>query len=306
MRFFALAGSLLVCLTLGCGSSSTGEKHLAFDGEKAFAEIEAQVAFGPRVPGSPGHSACASYLVRKLSESADTVWTDRWSHVTSAGDTLPLVNIGASFNTANRHRVLLCAHWDTRPVAEHDPDPAKQDQPIPGANDGGSGVAVLLELARIFSAEPPEVGVDIVLFDGEDYGDFYENKDVLLGSLRFASRARGYRNLLGILLDMVGDRNAGFPYEGYSWNRLPADVRLIWDTAENLGYGSYFVRQVGPAVLDDHIPLLDRGIRCIDIVQMGLPYWHTHADTPDKCSPATLEAVGRTVAAVLYGLPSKN
>ena len=306
MRSFALAGSLLVCLTLGCGSGSTGEKHLAFDGEKAFAEIEAQVAFGPRVPGSPGHSACASYLVRKLSESADTVWTDRWSHVTVAGDTLPLVNIGASFNTANRHKVLLCAHWDTRPVAEHDPDPAKRDQPIPGANDGGSGVAVLLELARIFSAEPPEVGVDIVLFDGEDYGDFYENKDVLLGSLRFASRARGYRNLLGILLDMVGDRNAGFPYEGYSWNRLPADVRLIWDTAESLGYGSYFVRQNGPAVIDDHVPLLDRGIRCIDIVQMGLPYWHTHADTPDKCSPATREAVGRTVAAVLYGLPSKN
>ena len=306
MRFFALAGSLLVCLTLGCGSSSTGEKHLAFDGEKAFAEIEAQVAFGPRVPGSPGHSACTSYLVRKLSESADTVWTDRWSHVTVTGDTLPLVNIGASFNTENRDRVLLCAHWDTRPVAEHDPDPAKRDQPIPGANDGGSGVAVLLELARIFSAEPPEVGVDIVLFDGEDYGDFYENKDVLLGSLRFASRARGYRNLLGILLDMVGDRNAGFPYEGYSWNRLPADVRLIWDTAESLGYGSYFVRQNGPAVIDDHVPLLDRGIRCIDIVQMGLPYWHTHADTPDKCSPATLEAVGRTVAAVLYGLPSKN
>ena len=306
MRLFTVAGFLSLCLAFGCGSGSPAQKHLAFDGEKAFAEIEAQVAFGPRVPGSPGHSACADYLVEKLSGSADTVWTDRWSHLTSAGDTLPLVNIGASFDSANRNRVLLCAHWDTRPVAEHDPDPAKRNQPIPGANDGGSGVAVLLELARVFSAETPNVGVDILLFDGEDYGDFYQNTDVLLGSQRFASRAGGYRNILGILLDMVGDRSARFPYEGHSWSRLRENVSLIWNTAGSLGYGSYFIRQVGPAVVDDHLPLQQAGIRCIDIVQMGLPYWHTHQDTPDKCSPATLEAVGRTVAAVVYGLPSEN
>jgi len=306
LRFFLVTGSLLICLAFGCGSGVSAKKHLAFDGAKAFAEIEAQVAFGPRVPGSPGHSACADYLIKKLATSADTVWTDRWSHVTSAGDTLPLVNIRASFNSTNRDRVLLCAHWDTRPVAEHDPDPAKRNQPIPGANDGGSGVAVLLELARVFSAEPPEVGVDIVLFDGEDYGDFYADTDVLLGSRRFASSARGYRNILGILLDIVGDRNARFPYEGYSWTWLREDVRLLWNTAKNLGYAGYFVNQAGPATIDDHVPLQKAGIRCIDIVQMGLPYWHTHADTPDKCGAATLEAVGRTVAAVVYGLPSEN
>lgn len=306
MRFLISAALLLLCLASACGHGSGAERHLAFDGQKAFAGIETQVAFGPRVPGSPAHSLCANYLAETFSQRADTVWTDRWSHVTSAGDTLPLVNIGASFNPQNRDRVLLCAHWDSRPVAEHDPDPAKRDQPIPGANDGGSGVAVLLELARVFSAERPEVGVDLVLFDGEDYGDFYAGTDVLLGSRRFASRARGYRNILGILLDIVGDRNARFLYEGYSWSWLRKDVLLLWDTAESLGYGKYFPRQAGPSAIDDHVPLQQAGIRCIDIVQMGLPYWHTHADTPDKCSAATLEAVGRTVAAVVYRLPGKN
>jgi len=305
LKILWFAFSLFFICTSSCKSSSRIEHASAFDGSRAFAQIETMVAFGPRVPGSAAHKACADYLLDFLSGYADTTWSDRWRHVTVSGDTLPLVNIRAAFNPAAGRRVLLCAHWDTRPVAECDPDPSKRRLPIPGANDGASGVAVLLELARVFSAVRPEIGVDIVLFDGEDYGNFYQDQDVLLGSRRFAARNPDYRPVLGILLDMVGDTNAAFYYEANSWSVLSSDCRMIWNTAEKLGYGRYFLKQIGPSVVDDHIPLLKAGIRCIDIVQMGLPYWHTHQDTPEKCSPLTLEAVGRTLADVLYALSGK-
>ncbi|MEA2064656.1 MAG: M28 family peptidase [Gemmatimonadota bacterium] len=298
---FAAVISLVVIACGSAGNRAGGEPYLLFDGERSFAELEAQVDFGFRVPGTDAHRACSEYLSGRLSEYADSIWNDRWEHVLSTGDTVALVNICASFNPGEKKRVLLCAHWDTRPIAEHDPDPASRDKPIPGANDGASGVAVLLELARVFSLAPPAAGVDIVLFDCEDYGDFHADTDVLIGSKRFAWEHGGhYRPALGVLLDLIGDRNARFTYEGYSWNYLPADCELIWETAEALGYGQIFAKQVGSGVTDDHVPLLRAGIRCIDIVQMGLPYWHTRADTPDKCSPSTLEAVGRTIAAVVY------
>jgi hypothetical protein len=301
---FSILLLLPFLLALGCGNAAegSGENYLLFEGSRAFTEIETQVGFGPRVPGTPGARACAEYLSSRLSSLADSIWNDRWRHLNAGGDTLDLVNICASFQPNTSRRVLLCAHWDTRPVAEHDPDPDRRGLPIPGANDGASGVAVLLELARIFSLERPKTGVDIVLFDCEDYGDFYANRDVLVGSRRFAEINKRYRPELGILLDMVGDREARFTYEGHSWNARPDDCRLVWETASRLGYGAYFLRQVGTGVIDDHLPLLGSGIRCIDIIQMGLSYWHTHQDTPDKCSPSTLEAVGRTVAAVVYGL----
>lgn len=298
---FCLPFFLLPALT-GCGSDRAAAEtgYLAFDGTRAFAEVETQVSFGPRVPGTENHRACAAYLAETLKGLADEVETDEWDHLSAAGDTLRMINIRAAFRPGAGTRILLCAHWDTRPIAEHDPYPEKRGLPIPGANDGASGVAVLLELARVFSLDPPAVGVDIVLFDGEDYGDFYEDEDVLVGSRRFAALNSGYRPRFGILLDMVGDASARFPWEGNSWAALPDVCRLVWDTAHGLGYGEYFPRQVGVAVIDDHIPLLKTGIRCINIIQMGLPYWHTHADTPDKLSPSTLEAVGRTVAAVVF------
>lgn len=300
LRLWVLAS--LLAASCGNAARETVQNYSLFDGARAFAGIESQVGFGPRVPGTAGHRACAEYLTERLSSLADSAWNDRWDYPNASGDTLELVNICVSFSPEAGRRILLCAHWDTRPVAEHDPDPDQRGLPIPGANDGASGVAVLLELARIFSLERPQAGVDIVLFDCEDYGDFYAGQDVLVGSGRFAEKNRHYRPELGILLDMVGDRNARFPYEGNSWASLPQHCQLVWETAESLGYGRIFVKQVGTGVLDDHIPLLKSGIRCIDIVQMGLPYWHTLQDTPDKCSPSTLEAVGRTLAAVVYGL----
>ena len=305
MNRFAITCSLLACLLFGCGAGSGDKRHLAFDGGLAFNRIEDQVAFGPRVPGQPGHTACENYLLKEFSASADSVWAERWEHPTVSGDTLRLANICASFNPAANARILLCAHWDSRPVAEHDPDPALRNIPIQGANDGGSGVAVLLELARVFGRSRPSAGVDIALFDGEDYGDFQTMNDVLLGSRYFAEVHKGYNPRLGILLDMVGGTNAAFPLEGNSWASFPDQCNLVWDTAAGLGYGRYFPRQAGAWVIDDHIPLIKSGIRCIDIIQMGLPYWHTTQDTPYKCSPATLEAVGRTLAAVVYGFSTR-
>jgi len=164
--------ALLACLIFGCGAASSAKRHLAFDGGLAYDRIQTQVAFGPRVPGRPGHAACADYLLREFAAVADSAWADRWEHPAESGDTLHLRNICASFNLAEKSRILLCAHWDSRPVAEHDPDPALRNAPIPGANDGGSGVAVLLELARVFGRDRPAAGIDIALFDGEDYGDF--------------------------------------------------------------------------------------------------------------------------------------
>lgn len=298
----------LLAAVLSCGSGdpslapAEARPYLAFDGARALQEVERQVAFGPRVPGAEGHAAAAGYFEQTLAALADTVLTQRWTHQAANGQSLPLVNVIASFGPEKARRVLLCAHWDTRPVADHDPDPARRDQPIPGANDGGSGVAVLLELARVFAREAPSLGVDLVLFDGEDYGDFGLDRDVLIGSRHFAAGWQDYRPELGILLDMVGDQNGRFPIEGNSWAVLPDQCRLVWGTAAQLGYGRQFPNQIGPAVIDDHIPLLEKGIRCIDLIQMGLPYWHTHGDTPDQLSAATLEAVGRTVAAVVYGL----
>ncbi len=285
----------------GCGGTMTdaGSAEVRFDGARAVQAVQAQLDFGPRVPGTAGHEACANWMIEYFSRYADSVDTDRWDHITTTGDTLPLVNITASFNPSERRRVLLCAHWDTRPAAEHDPDQSRRNEPMPGANDGGSGTAVLLELARVFASNPPEVGVDIVLFDGEDYGDFTASTDVLLGSIRYAQRNRRYRPRIGILLDMVGDANAKFPYEGHSLSRFRKDVELVWNTAHELGYGDHFPRQSGGYVIDDHIPLIEAGIRCMDIIQMGLPYWHTHGDTIDKISAATLEAVGRTMVEVV-------
>jgi glutaminyl-peptide cyclotransferase len=293
--------TVILLALAGCGGtmSEADSAEVQFDGARALAAVQTQLNFGTREPGGPGHDACASWMIEYFGQYADSVAADRWNHVTTSGDTLPLVNIIASFNPGNHRRVLLCAHWDTRPIAEHDPDPSRQNSPIPGANDGGSGTAVLLELARVFAATAPEVGVDIVLFDGEDYGDFHAGTDILLGSIRFAQLNSRYRPRIGILLDMIGDTAAKFPYEGHSLTRFRSDVELVWNTAHELGYGNLFPRQNGGYVIDDHIPLHEAGIRCMDIIQMGLPYWHTHGDTIDKLSAETLEAVGRTVAEVV-------
>jgi glutaminyl-peptide cyclotransferase len=259
------------------------------------------VEFGPRVPGMPGHAAQLEWMTRYLGERADSVEQQPFTHVTVAGATLHMTNVFARFRPELPTRVLLLAHWDTRPGA--DQDDTRQDQPIPGANDGASGVAVLLELANTLSQHASPIGVDILLVDGEDYGP--GEADMYLGAKHFAANLpEGYRPLYGILLDMVGDSDPLFPVEGNSMQFAPEVVDRVWYVAEQIGLGHLFPRRVGSYVMDDHIPLNRAGIRTINIIDFEYgprnAYWHTHEDDVRNTSSVGLGAVGRVVATLIY------
>jgi Zn-dependent M28 family amino/carboxypeptidase len=268
---------------------------VSFDGKRAHADLVRQCEFGPRVPGTQAHEQCAAWLTQMLSEQADRVETQRFKARVGERQ-LPLSNIVATFNPAGSRHVLLCAHWDSRPTADRDPDPEKRKTAIPGANDGGSGVAVLLEVARALKAFPPRQRVTIVLFDGEDYGAGPE--EMFLGSRHFAQTFSGPQVDWAVLLDMVGDRELKIPQEAISRARAPDVVERIWRAAEQV-QAEAFVDTRGPAVMDDHVFLLQRGIPCINVIDFDYPYWHTLADTPDKCAPDSLAQVGRTILAAL-------
>jgi len=207
-------------------------------------------------------------------------------------------NIIARFRKDASHRILIGAHWDTRPYADVDPDSTRRGRPFDGANDGASGVAVLLEVARALKAVPPHLGVDLVLFDGEDGGEYGVTPgNWCLGSRYLASHLP-LRYEWGIILDMVGSRTLRLPPEGYS-RRLAGDaVKRVWSLAAREGHTA-FVNDAGPDVFDDHIPFLMRGIKVIDIIDFNYPYWHTAADAADKCAPASLGTVGRVVLAAV-------
>jgi glutaminyl-peptide cyclotransferase len=277
----------------------------AFSGREAFRFLTAQTDLGPRDPGSKGHERCLAYLEQTLVRLADTVRLQPFSHPGYDGTTLQLTNVIASFNPESPSRILLCAHWDTRPRADRDQNPGRRNEPIIGANDGASGVAILLQLATLLKAYPPSIGVDIVLFDGEDYGREGDTGNYLLGSRHFASTAsRTSVPRFGILLDMVGDAALEIPREGYSVRYAPDIVNTIWSTARGLGI-TEFVDYLGAEIIDDHLPLNEVGIRTVNIIDFDYPdpthrYWHTHDDTPDKCSAESLEAVGTVVANVVY------
>lgn len=274
----------------------------AFDGAQAYRYLTAQTDFGPRNPNSKGHKACMAYLENELKRYADEVTLQRFSHK-GYNETLNLANVFARFNPTASKRILLLAHWDTRPRAEEDPDPAQRDRPIIGANDGASGVAILLELARMFKTTPPPIGVDILLTDGEDYGDAQKdgnNELYFLGAKHFAkTKSPEYVPQFGILLDMVGDRDLQLPMEQNSMRFAPQLMDIVWAAAEEHGI-TQFIRVPGEMISDDHLPMNEAGIPTIDIIDFQYPYWHTQQDTPDKCSPQSLEAVGTVVAAVVY------
>ncbi|MDQ7051613.1 MAG: M28 family peptidase [candidate division KSB1 bacterium] len=198
----------------------------------------------------------------------------------------------------------MAAHWDSRPWADQDPDSANHNKPVPGANDGASGVAVLLEIARVLKQNPPPVGVDIVLFDGEDLGSEGYPDTYAAGAQYFAQKKSvHYAPYLGILLDMIGDRELQIYREANSVRYAPAVVDLVWNYAARLGISNFY-NPVRHEVFDDHVPLLNVGIPCIDLIDFDYPYWHTVHDTPDKCSPESLEKVGRVVLAVIYNPPA--
>ena len=290
----ALRSGVMGFLLVGCSSPPPD-----FNGQKAMDDLIAQCEFGPRPPASPAHDSCRAFLIERLRPLADSVIQQHFTHFDSLRNKqLHMTNIIARFGSGPKRRIL-CAHWDTRPIAEHDPDTARRDEPILGANDGASGVAILLEMARLFSVRPPPVPVDIILFDGEDYGPPGRLDLYLLGSKHFSRFVDPGQYEFAILLDMVGDADLRVGPEGYSRRFTPELIDRIWSTAEKMGI-TEFDRFARYELYDDHIPLLQRGIPAVDIIDFSYPPWHTHADTPDKCSAASLEKVGRVVTAVVY------
>jgi glutaminyl-peptide cyclotransferase len=273
-----------------------------FDGNSAFRYLVAQTQFGPRNPNSVGHQQCLNFLTNELKKWCDNVVQQPFTEQ-GYNERIKLTNVFASFKPLERKRILLLAHWDTRPRAEMEISQNNQGLPIIGANDGASGVAVLLELARVLNNTPPPIGIDILLTDGEDYGDSRKDGNdnlYFLGAKYFAKiKKTNYTPQFGILLDMVGDRDLQVPLEQHSMRYAPQAIDMVWSVAEEIGV-TQFIRVPGEAVSDDHLPLNEAGIPTIDIIDFQYPYWHTLQDTPDKCSAESLEAIGKVLSALIY------
>lgn len=316
--FLLLAGSFLLS---SCNSGShdaynfnpKNREYPEFNADSAYQFIKQQVEMGPRNPGSAGHREALDYLATKLKAyaGAKNVYVQHFTHTGYNDTTLHLANIIAAFNPQAADRIMLCAHWDTRPRA--DQDSSHPNQSILGADDGGSGVAVLLELARLFREQPPPIGVDIILFDGEDYGKENDLDQFFLGSRYWAKHppVKNYHPRFGILLDMVGGVDAQFPKEGNSYNYAPGLVNGIWDVAAQMGYGSLFVNKKGRLISDDHIPIINHlQIPVVDIINYSAdpknknsvfpPYWHTTNDNMSIISKRTLKDVGSVMAELIY------
>lgn len=280
-----------------------------FDADSAYSFVKAQVDFGPRIPGTDAHSRCAAYLTGKLKSYGFDVLVQRGTVQTYDGKKFSLKNIIASYKPELKSRVLVCSHWDTRPWA--DEDVKDGDKPFDGANDGASGVGVALELARQIQLAAPVIGVDILFFDLEDYGETGGEDETswCLGSQYWAKNLHkpDYYVNFGILLDMVGGAHAVFPKEEQSVNNASAAVNKIWKAADNIGYASYFSSQTRSYVgSDDHIYVNQAGIPCVDIIPFDEQtngfgdYHHTHKDNMNIIDKNTLKAVGQTLLEVLY------
>jgi len=274
---------------------------LPFDGQAAYGLLVKQCDFGPRVPDTSAHDSCRAFLVAELKKNADRVAEQTFEeYLEGLQKRVKLTNIIASFNLQATQRILLCAHWDSRPWADQDPDTSKRRQPVLGANDGASGVAVLLEVAKTLKRTPPPVGVDIIFFDGEDAGLTGQTDTYLAGSRYFArTKDVRFNPMMGILLDMVGDANLQLYKEINSVNYAGAVVDRVWNLAARLGV-SEFIPSAKHEVIDDHISLLNVGIPVVDVIDFDYDDWHTTGDTPDKCSAQSLEKVGRVVLAAVY------
>lgn len=281
----------------------------AFNADSAYSYVAKQVAFGPRVPGTKAQEACAAWMEGELSRHCDTVYIQRTSVKGGDGSQQRCINLIGAINPAAPRRVLLLAHWDSRPWA--DQDVKDTDKPVDGADDGASGVGVLLEIARMTRTKtlPVDLGVDILFVDVEDYGKTEWGDDsYALGTQYWSANPHlpGYRAAYGILLDMVGGRGARFPKEDFSAQYAPAVQQRLWETASRSGYGSFFLSTVGGAITDDHV-FVNRIARIptVDVIHLnntgGFPaHWHTHADNMSVIDRATLKAVGQSVLQMLY------
>jgi hypothetical protein len=271
-----------------------------FDGERAYSDLLTQCSFGPRVANTESHAKAGEFLYNSLKETTDLCRIQKFTVFDSiAGLQRNMFNIIASYYPESERRIMLCAHWDSRPISDEDPDSSNFAFPVPGANDGASGTAVLLEIARLVKDHRPPVGVDIVLFDGEDYGTDDWQGGWFIGSKHFIESLQGYRPGLAILVDMVGDSDLQIYREAIS-QQYAGDLNdYIWNIAADVAVDA-FIDSVKHTVADDHIPLLSGGIKAIDIIDFDYPYWHTQEDTPDKCSAESLAKVGKVIVAAIF------
>ncbi len=271
-----------------------------FDSESAYRYLKIQCGFGPRYPGSEGHIRCQKFLVDELSKYADRVERQPFLYSNQKLRTKTTLNNLIAYFGNQDNPILLCAHWDTRPWADFDPIKKNRDKPILGANDGASGVAVLLEIARIMKENPPPVGVCIVLFDGEDSGTYGIDKTWCVGSRFFAHNLPpDFNPQYGILIDMIGDRDLTLPMEKNSLRYAEDLVYKVWTIARQKGLNQ-FIFSEGSEIIDDHLELIKVGIPVIDIIDFEYPYWHTLGDTEDKCSPESLGVVGTLLLSLIY------
>ena len=287
---------VLLAISLQGGACSPSEPTIPspFDGEKALGYVRTFMDFGARVPGTDAHKRAGDWIVSEMRQRADTVYVQEWTHTAQSGAKLPLRNVVARFNPIAEERLLYVTHWDSRPVADKSSTDAERRMPTPGANDGGSGVGLFLALGDVLKTTPPGIGVDLVFVDGEDYGTFTPDVDVLLGSMYFANNlpSASYRPLFGVVFDMIGETDLRIPQEGHSLNRAPEVVERVWRTAADMGYGNVFVPASTYEITDDHLPLLDKGLRVIDVIDLDYAYHHTVNDTVDKLSSRSLKTVG--------------
>ena len=278
--------------------------EVSFDADSAYSYVGRQVAFGPRVPNTEAHRRCGEWLVSELRRHGAEVTEQRATLKAFDGTPLDALNIFARYNPSAEKRILLLAHWDCRPWADQDPDPANRKKPVDGANDGASGVGVILEIARQIGKEKGGKGVDILFVDAEDWGTDGDENSWALGARYFMEHlpVEGYMPDEAILLDMVGGKGAVFCREYFSEQAAPRLAQSLWGTAESLGYGDIFLNRLGSAVTDDHVQLIAHGIPTVDIIEYHPEYesgfnprWHTVSDNMEGIAPATLKAVGRVV-----------
>lgn len=290
------------------------QTRIEFSADSAYRYIAEQVAFGPRIPASKAHEACGNYLVNKMKSFGADIQEQKADIRAWDGKTLPMRNIIASFQPENAQRILLFAHWDCRPWSDMEETKNLQMKAVLGANDGASGVGVLMEVARqLGKAQTLPVGVDIIFFDLEDYGVPDWEKDVkdswCLGSQYWAKHPHkaGYTANYGILLDMVGTRNACFMWEYISKRYAPDVVQKVWNKAQELGYGQFFIQSDGGILTDDHLYINTlAGIPSIDIIDFDndrggfFEGWHTQHDDMSNIDKLTLQAVGNTLMHIIY------
>lgn len=282
----------------------------AFNSDSAYAFVAKQVGFGPRIPNTPAQKKCADWLEQKLRSYTKDVTVQSAKVKAHTGEELQMYNIIARFNPQSSNRVMLCSHWDTRPFA--DMDKSNKKGRLDGADDGGSGTGILLEIARLLAQTPSGAGIDIILFDTEDYGTNEGGSDsYCLGSQYWGQNPPipGYFAKYGILLDMVGAKGAKFAKEGYSMQVAPSVVEKTWAAADRLGYGAFFTQEMASPITDDHVFVRKyTGIPCIDIINYGKhngdngfgAHWHTQGDKLGNIDKTVLKAVGQTLLDVIY------